>query len=353
MSGRTRVLAALAALLLTGAASALAQRPARAPATSAVSGRVVLAASGEAVPFSVVALLPVAGADTALTALTDGNGAFHFDSVRAGEYRPRLDRVGYEPEPQPAVRVGAARSAPLLIRSAPRALPPMAALPADSICHDAEQAEHEPAIARLWQQVQTAAQARRLFDLTYSYTVKTRGFNWQATSSARLRSPEQTEDVRHTPQDAFQLELSVSSPYAVWGTLGPNGFRLIVPDLPQLLSPGFLQTHCIMAVGDSAVGRGLRFLPNSRIPGYVQVRVAATVLLDPSYAVQRMNLEYWGNGRPFVSGGQSFADVGFPGGQLRFIRRLDLEEIPALSGTARWVGRTRYDNYRMLPDAAR
>ena len=353
MSGRARVLAACACLLLVAAGEAAAQRPARAPATSVVSGRVLFAASGEPVAFSVVALTRAGTVDTTLTALTDANGAFRFDAVPAGEYRPRLERVGYEVEQQPPVHVGGTRLAPLLIHSEPRALPPIAAFPGDSFCRDIGQLEHAPAVARLWQQLRTAAQARLLFDRAYSYTVKTRGFDWQATAASRLRMPEQTADVLHTPQNAFELELQVSSPYAVWGTIGPRGFRLVVPDLPQLLSPGFQQTHCIMAVGDSASGVGLRFLPNDQVPLYVQVRVTVTVMLDPSYAVQRMNLEFWADGRPFVAGGQSYADVGFPGGQLRFVRRLDLEEIPRLSGTAHWEGRTHYDNYRMVADTAR
>ncbi len=345
--------AGAAALLLagTGVQGQRSGHGAAAGATAVVAGRVVLAAGGEPVPFSLVRLVPAAAKDTLLSALTDASGAFRFDSVRAGEYRPRLERVGYEPELHAPILVSGARAAPVLIRSEPRPLPPLSPLLRDTICRDPMQAERVPALARLWQQLRTAAEARRLFDRGYSYTVKTRGFDWQATSNARLRSPEQTADVLHTPLEAFQLELRVSSPYAVWGTIGPNGFRLVVPDLPQVLAPGFLETHCMVAVGDSAGASGLRFLPNSRIPAYVQVRVAATILFDASYAVQRMNLEFLADGRPFVSGGQSFADVGFPGGQLRFIRRLDLEEIERLSGATHWVGRTRYDNYRLLSNA--
>ena len=83
------------------------------------------------------------------------------------------------------------------------------------------------------------------------------------------------------------------------------------------------------------------------------VRVAGTIVLDSTFTVIRLEVQYLVDGRVLARGTQLYTDAGFPGAQLRFPSRLDLEEVPRLAGATHWVGRQRYDNYRIARDTAR
>ncbi len=339
------------ALLLVAPACLLAAAalPAQSPqATSALAGRAVTAATGEPVPFTVLTLLPVGGG-AERTALTGADGSFRFDTIAAGEYRLRLDRVGFASELQPPVHVGGARAEPLVVRSAPRPAPIPTAARTDTVCREAAQMPGVPGLALLWRDAATAAEARRLFDRSYSFTLVRRELNWVAAGTDRVRASVAEEPVTHTPEDAFVEELRASAPESVWGSM-TGGLKLLVPDLPQLFGRGFLATHCLVATTGQPGEHRLSFVVRGPAAAPGAVRVAAVLVLDSSDAVTRAELEYTVAGRLVARGVYQYTDGGFPGGQLRFPSRLDLEEVPQLAGQNHWVGRHRYDNYRIAPD---
>ncbi len=340
--------------LLVGLAATLAapgSLPAQSPkATSALHGRLVAAGTTEPLPFTVVALLP-AGGGLERRALTAADGSFEFDSVAPGEYRVRVARVGFAPELQPPLHVSGARAEPVIVRSAARPDPSPAALRTDTLCRDPAELEHVPGLAALWRDAATAAEARRLFGRAYSFTLVRRELNWMAAGANRVRASVAEEPVTHTPEDAFVEELRASSPESVWGS-ATGGLQLLVPDLPQLFGRGFLATHCVVAAVGEGGGYRLSFVVRGgpTVPG--AVRVAAALVLDSTDVVTRLDVEYRADGRVVAHGAYQFTDAGFPGGQLRFPSRLDLEEVPRLAGATHWVGRHRYDNYRIARDTA-
>jgi len=348
------------ALLLGGAASTHAQQPGRPPAAAApdgaggaLAGRAVLAATGEPLAFSVVALLYVEGGSLVRSALTAADGSFGFDSLAPGEYRVRLERVGFAPELQAAVRVLAGRTESTVLRSTPRRL----ALPAtdvpDTACHAAADMLRLPALAALWREAATAAEARRLFNRRYTFTLVLRDLSWQVLGERRVRAAVGETPETHTASDATVEELRASSDQPVWGSVGPGGFRLIVPDLPELFGTGFLATHCVVGSLNPHGESRLAFRPRDTWTTPGVLRVAPTIVLDSAWTVARVELKFLLDGRTFIRGAQQYGDAAFPGGQLRFPLRLDLEEVPRLAGRPHWVGRTRFDNYQVAPDTTR
>ncbi len=354
-ASRVLALAALgAAAALAAARTATGQVRGRAspPAPASIEGR-TLGATGAAIPFSLVVLVPVGGGGYR-SALTAADGSFRFDSLAPGEYRLRLDRVGLAPEPQPPMRVVAGRRLPAIVRSAPQplALPPAAA--ADTVCQTPAGAADLPRVAAIWRQATIAAEARRLFARRYDFTFVRREVDWMATGQDRVRASVDEMPVRHTANDAFVEELHASAPEGVWGVVVPQGgLQLVVPDFPDLLGPGFLSNHCIAVLPAPSGERRLRIAPRDLMPMPGKVRVAGTIVLDSTFAVTRLEVQYLVDDRLLATGTQLYTDPGFPGGQLRFPSRLDLEEVPRLAGATHWVGRKRYDNYRIAPDTVR
>ncbi len=319
-------------------------------AGAALGGRVVAAAGSEPVSFTVLVLLPTGGGPER-TALTGADGSFHFDSIAAGEYRLRLDRVGFAPELGPPLRVTSARPETLLVRSAPRRGPAPAPLPADTACRQVSELPHVPGVAELWRDAATAGEARRLFDRAYRFTVVRRELDWLVAGPNRVRASVVEEPLTHTPADAFVEELRASAPESVWGQ-ATGGLKILVPDLPQLFAQGFLATRCLTAASGVVGEYRLRLVSRTPAPPGV-VRVDAALVLDSTGALTRVELEYRLDGRLLARGTQQYTDAGVPGGQLRFASRLDLDEVPRLAGTSHWVTRHHYDNYRIVRDTAR
>lgn len=317
---------------------------------AALTGRALHAADNQPVPLSFIALVPAAGG-TERAALTAIDGSFRFDSVAVGEYRLRLDRVGYAPEVTAPIRFAPARPS-VIVRSTPRRAQLPSVLDADSGCHAAADVARLAGPGAVWREAALAAEARRLFNRDYTYTVMLREVNWIAAGARRVRAAVTENPMRHTPEIALVEELRASATASIWGNVAPTGFRLIVPDLPELFGRGFLAEHCVNVAGTPGEYR-IRLEPRRSAASSVGVRVAATLVLDSLFAITRVELQYILDGRTFARGTQLYLDPGFPGGQLRFPERLDMEEIPRLAGAPHWVGRTRYDNYQIEPDTAR
>lgn len=346
------LLAALGAAAGLAAPRELAGQARRPESPASLDGR-ALGAAGGAIPFSLVVLVPVAGGSER-NALTAADGTFRFDSVAPGEYRLRLDRVGYEPEPQPPVRIAAGRRLSAVVRSAPRRLAPLPASAADTLCRAPADAAELPRVATIWRQATIAAHVRRIFSSRYDFTFMRRELDWTVAGKDRVRAAVDETPVVHTPNDAFVEELHASAPEGVWGVVVPQGgLQLVVPDFPDLLGQGFLSNHCVAVLPALPGELRLRIAPRDLMPMPGTVRVAGTIVLDSTYAVTRLEVQYLVDGRVLARGTQLYTDAGFPGGQLRFPSRLDLEEVPRLAGATHWVGRKRYDNYRIAPDTTR
>ncbi len=338
---------------LLGVVGWLAAAPltAQTPSPVALTGRAVRAADDQPIPYSLVVLVPAAGGGER-GALTTANGSFRFDSVAAGEYRLRLDRVGLAPEQTAPIRFDPARPQSVIVRSRPRRAQRPPTWTPDTVCHRAAEVARLAGPGAVWREAAVAVQARRLFARDYTYTLTLRDVSWMAAGPQRVRAAVAENPMRHTPEIAVIEELRASATGSIWGNVGPAGFRLIVPDLPELFGRGFLAEHCVqVAAGTGEYRIGLQ--PRPSAGASVGVLVAATLVLDSSLAVTRVELQYMLNGRTFARGTQQYLDPGFPGGQLRFPGRLDMEEIPRLAGASHWAGRTRFDNYRIVPDTVR
>ncbi len=305
--------------------------------SAAVLGRVIAADDRQPIRFSLVYLVRVdsAGARARVT-LTDSAGAFAFRVIPPGTYRVRIERIGYEPDPGAAFRLPAGQQLTILLRSAPRPVR-IAPILVGSACFGAGELEAAPELAALWRQAVRAAEARRLFDRTYRYTVR--------VHEALLRAPgrlwrDSTWIFASDPTTAVALEEHGAD--LGYGADVPGGLRMTAPELPELFGASFLRTHCLTLEKGNSRERRIGFRPTT---GGQDVELRGTIVLDSAFAVDRLEFDYLLDRARFASGALRYGDVGVPGGQIRFARRLEIEAPGFASGWG-WRATTDLDRYR-------
>lgn len=220
---------------------------------------------------------PLAGAFLTLRAadgegrvsrLSDAYGWALLPAPRAGQYRLRVEQLGYE-----TVEVDVAIGDSTEVRTFHLAVRPIA-LPAitaatDRRCQGAVSPAAEAAV--IWEEVRKALEVARWTETETSLRYVIR----QSVQRLDPRSLEvESEQVTHA-----ELERS-GSPFVSKGardlsergfirTAG-DGYEYYGPDAEVILSPSFLERHCFAAVSDPAQPElvGLRFAPAANAPPF-------------------------------------------------------------------------------------
>lgn len=310
------------------------------PTAAAVFGRVLAADDGQPIRFSLLYLVPSDTASArARVTLTDSAGAFLFRDLAPGEYRIRLERIGYEPEPGPPIHLAAGEQRLTELSSVPRPVR-IAPIVVGSACYGAGELEDAPQLAALWRQAARAAEARRLFDRSYRYTVTV---HEKFLDNSRRATAWRDSTWTHVNDPVTAAALEEHGADLGYGRSLPGGrLRVAAPELPELFGPSFLRTHCLTAERSGRREARIGFRPVAAEPGRIELR--GTVVLDRAFAVRRLEFVYLLAGSSFATGVLRYDNVGVPGGQIRFAQELELQGSNA-SGFA-WRATTRLDRYR-------
>ncbi|HEX5726933.1 MAG TPA: carboxypeptidase-like regulatory domain-containing protein, partial [Longimicrobiaceae bacterium] len=215
-------------LLFLLALPAAAQEP-----FGAVAGR-ALDEAGAPVPLSLVRLEPAGGGEER-SVLSDEAGAFRFDSVAPGEYRLRLERIGYTAEPTPPFRVDAGRTVEQALRAVLRPVQ-LAGISANpNACYTAARLADAPDLEALWREAQKGAETRRGFQRRYAfrYDLRIRG-----VGHVRLFRDQQVR------QDTtlYSHPDSVRARREGYGRQTSKSIAIRIPDELDLLEEDFLTT---------------------------------------------------------------------------------------------------------------
>jgi hypothetical protein len=298
---------ALVLLLLT-AAPAAAQ-------TASVAGRAVAAEDSSAIPLSLVRLVPAAGG-AGRTTLTDAAGSFRFDTVAAGSYRLRVERIGYTAAPTPPFAVRDGEEVRQTLRANLRAVVLAEISSGRPECYTADRLREVPALETLWREARKGIETRRAFRYQYAYRY---AMSTRATARLRLLRDQRIarDTVIYTDPDTLRAR---NARVAREGYLknSRGNFVITVPDDLELLSDEFLTTHCIEGnpARDEEGMWNLRFRP-VRAPAD-RVDIAGTLRVDAStYVVRGLTFEYLRGRRTIGSGSVTYSEVATPAGRVR------------------------------------
>lgn len=333
-----RIAAALLVALLTTVCTA--DVAAQAAGSGGVRGRAYAAADRAAVAYALVRLTPTDGGPSR-TALSDREGAFAFAAVTPGRYRLSLERIGYASEVSEPFAVAAGEVVERTLESRPRAiaLAPVVATPE---CRTARDLEQNPRLAELWREVRKAMETSLAFTDGYVYTYEQRQY-W-------------TNDRDDAPVDSLISQV-VNDPRLPWenrdrrgwGRTNPLYMRLEVPDGREVLSSGFLTTHCLE--GDAPKTENeieLGFRPVRVRGGRIDIR--GVVRVDAkTLQMKSIDLEYLDGRTPFLQATVVYQDAVVPGGVVRLPIGVTFTGSPPRSVLMRPVrGQVQYTNYTGL-----
>ncbi len=306
-----------------------------------VRGRVLDAEAGEPARGAVVSLLTADGRRVA-PALVDESGGYLVVAPGPGEYRARVDLIGYE----------AWVSGPLLLTSAdtvmhdvrlPLRRVQLASVTVEGTTRCETRPDQVPRTVALWEQIRRAlaiseiTSRRGLVPLDLVVVEEQRSGN-RVTHRGRHRS--RASSVR--PWSARPAAEVVEHGFVV---RVDREFEFIGPDVPILLSSEFLGTHCFRPVRDGATAHaiGLAFEP---VPGRDVPDVRGTIWLDERTAELRrvefefVNLTFAQRANGDVAGHLAFSRM--PTGEW-YVHRWEIE-------SRRWV-RGRQTVRRAMGDA--
>lgn len=320
------ILAAAAALLAAGARRAAAQ----AARSGTISGVVLLARNGHPIRFSLVTLSGPPGSGATLT---DRRGVFAFREVPPGDYRLRLERIGFRRDSGVAVKVVSGARVTVTVRATPEPLSIPVSPEPSPVCYPGSLLQRDPTLAALWGEASKAARIRHLLDLAYRYRVDVQeslvtyrlnvrwGYTGRRDATHRLES---------TPRLA--AELAAGGSFAGYG-VGMDSTRLVsVSGMLEVLDGAFLRDHCLRELRDRSGERRLRFEPLN--PDSSRTQLIGNILLNKHYVLQRIEFEYQRGGRAFARGRVNYGSGGLPDGQLRFASwiRVEIFDAPPTKG---------------------
>jgi hypothetical protein len=265
--------------------------------------------------------LPVAGAIIQLVdsggravsrALTSERGEFWVSAAAAGAYRVRALRIGFRPQTSDAVRLGIGEmiELPFSIASLPVSLDTVRVAGRNSCSVSGDTVVATYAI---WEQVRAALTAAQLTAASSELSASTMSYE-------RVMDP----TFRGVRKQSTSFAQSFSG--RVWRSMSADSLRrfgyvvddlsggriFFAPDLDVLLSPEFIEDHCLrLARGTSESLIGIEFEPNKERSTLGEI--AGTVWVDRSSAELRsMDFRYAN-----LSAVESDAR---PGGQMEFLR---------------------------------
>jgi carboxypeptidase family protein len=236
----------LPALLLMGAPLAAQQ-----PGTVTLRGTVVAAETGQPLPFSIVALVPVAR-----QTFTTGAGEFSFHRLAPGSYRLLARQIGYTPW-DTVIVLGPASDTAVVLRVAllhvAIELPPITARAAGCVSPGAPDSAGAPELAGVFGQVLENARRFALLASAYPYRSRVeRTFSSVDREGRRRAGAADTieersqEDRRYRPGDVV-----------FWGTGDFAGQRLMrLPELRDFDDSAFVAVHCFELAGRDTLDGG-------------------------------------------------------------------------------------------------
>lgn len=242
-------------------------------------------------------------------ALTNGVGRAGIRAPAAGEYRLRVQRIGYAPFLSAVVRIGAAETTDLTIRVS-AAIVSLGAIEIQSKTECGGNPDDRGLAGAVWSQVQTALTANVVTNKDRAPPMRVREFRRDLTKEGTLRNEVVTSDaiVRGQPYASPDLNVLMSKGYAY---LVKDEMTFSAPDANVFVSDEFVTTHCFSAVPgptDSIVG--LSFTP---IPRRRQSDVRGTLWVNRQTSELR-SIEYFYTNLPV-----QLRDLGL-GGVVNFSR---------------------------------
>ena len=242
-------MAAFLTLVFSGAPEATAQ---------AVSGRLLDAASGQPVTGALVILLDAAGSEVTTT-VTSARGTYHLQAPGAGQYRLRVERIGFETTTTATVALLADETTSLELTASSSAV----VLPALAVEGEAEcrvRPEEGEATYVLWEEARKALRVteRTATDYRFDGVTYERHVNlWgEALEQGEVRfiSVAGRHPFRSVPLDELEEK--------GYARAAPEGTYFYGPDAEVLLSDQFLDSHCFRyrSMGEDPVV-GLVFEP--------------------------------------------------------------------------------------------
>jgi carboxypeptidase family protein len=248
---RMRTAGTLLCLALAGTVPLAPQGPGGGPRTVTVRGTVVAAESGQPLPFSIVALVPVAP-----QAFTSPAGEFSFPRVPPGRYRLLARQIGYTPWDTMLV-VGSSPDTALVLRVAllhvAIELPAITASATGCVSPGAPDATAAPELAAVFGQVLENARRFALLANAYPYRSRVeRTFSsvdpdgGRRVGSADTIEERSREDRRYRPGDVV-----------FWGTGEFAGQQLMrLPELRDFDDSAFVTAHCFALEGRDTLNGG-------------------------------------------------------------------------------------------------
>lgn len=315
MQIRPSLLPALLRLALIVLPLAFAAPAAAQGATGTVEG-IARGAGEDALPFSLVRLLPVdAQAAAPQGVITDAQGRFRFADVPAGAYRLQVEQIGYERILSPVVRVVPGEALRQDVRGTPAPIRLEALTVTGGRCLTTDQLGDDPELAALWNEARKGVETRRAFELQYRFSrtlsqdIETR---WRVRGTSRSHTE---TSVYSEPDSVIKREERRRALFRAQGYADGNALSLL--EEKELLADDFLREHCLEPSFQEAEGAyAVRFRPLQ--PRRTGAAIRGTVWIEAAtYRIRRLEFEYLKEGRQFAESRVEYGDVPVDGTLLR------------------------------------
>ena len=281
IAGSPRCVRAVASLVALAANLALPS----AAAAQRISGTVREAEGGRLIAGGFVSLLNQAG-EAVQADFTAADGVFSFAAPASGEYRIRVERIGYAnwvTEPH-IVTAGQALSVTVEVPRLPVRLGDLRVEVTGSCLDDPRQGE---ALATVWEEarkaLETAVWAEDRGELTFTLTEYERTLDPRSLVTLESR----TRTRRNVPLPPFRSLPARRLATEGYAVVGRDSSAFYAPDATVLLSDEFRDTHCFGLRREEVEGEvrlGITFRPQGRSS---VIGIEGTLWLDETSAALR------------------------------------------------------------------
>lgn len=320
-----------------------ASSPGVAQQTGTVVGQSTSSESGDAIPYALVHLLPSSSPEVpSRGVVTSSDGSFRFADVPAGEYRLKLQRIGYVSAPSSPflVRSGEVLHYDLRSEAVPVQIEGLRIV--GNECYTRGNLQDVPDLAVLWNEAEKGVETQGTFLRQHRFTVDLRvqsterrrgGTQYDFSTDTTIVLPS-THPVRITTGSiVLRFEPPRRDPFASerFGSASSVNFRVGMPDESAILSSTFLVEYCLENRLDTQPDGALaiHFRPVRRGRGN-RIDVIGTIFLEPeTYLLRAMRYEYYEGNRHSGTGTIQFTDVQVPGGKVRTSTSLELSYRPS------------------------
>jgi hypothetical protein len=314
----------LRVLSLTLAAAPLAGQTA-----GVVRGHVWSDGRGRGVPFVLVVLADADGGARRRNVLADSSGAYVFRDVAAGSYRVYVDRIGFQRQTSPVLRVAPGATVSHDFTGRQQAVT-MAPITASVGCYTVDRLDQDSALQVVWNETRKGVETRRAFDRQYAYSVDLRQSTVLWPENGVLsRRDSLAERLVNDPARADQLAETrrLKRQRQGYGYTHANTLQLELPDEAELLDDDFLRRHCLETGVEMMDGAWeVSFRP---VQGRKQIDVRGTIRLDSAtFQVRSVSYEHVQRRRSFIRSTVEYGDVPIPGGTLRLPVKGEFEGRP-------------------------